>query len=226
MSDKEEFEKFILYGIEGEILFKKCIENEIVLVLFFLLAYAVEIISERRNYVFLAVCVLPAIFYLISVITLGKGKRIAGIQYILQNGILVGGFSLLFGAIGFEILLCLFGGKERIIMICIAGIGYIFAIVLWGITIKQLIKKKKYSQQKGGTGTVSLWALGGSIIGVTVGRSFLKNVDNGTAMGIICMLFFFVSYLSLIGIVNIFKYQYIVKHPEMFEAAKSTNEGM
>ena len=220
MIDKEEFEKFILHDIEKGISFKKCMKTEVALILIFLLAYAVESISGRRNYVFLSVFALPALVYLISVIKLGKGKRIAGIQYMLHNGILSGSFSLLFGSAGFEILVYLFSGKERIIMIFIAIIGYVFAVIFWVIFINQYLKKKKYSQQKKATGSIFAWAMGGSILGAAVGRSFLKDVNSGTAEGIICMLLFFVSYLMLIGIGSIFKYQYIVKHPEMLAETK------
>lgn len=106
-------------------------------------------------------------------------------------------------------------------MICIAGTGYIFVGILLGYTVKQLIRKKKYSLQKGGAGAVSGCALSG-ILGWSVARIFLKGADNGTAMGILCMFLFFLSYLSLIGIVNIFKYQYIAKHPEILDGVKPT----
>lgn len=204
MSEKEEFEKFILYGVEREICFKKCIKNEMLLILPFCYFFVIEIISERRDYVFLTLCLLPALFHLITAIKLKKEDRIVGIYYILYNGIVAGCFSFLFGLIGFEILIHLFSGKEQIIMLCIASAGYIFVIILLSYILRQLIKKRRYSMQKGGTGTVFLCVLSGACGGIAA-KTFLKDADNGTAIGIVCMLSFFLSYLSLIGIVNILK---------------------
>ena len=220
MSEKEEFEKFILYGVEREIYFKKCIKNEMLLILPFCYFFVIEIISERRDYVFLTLCLLPALFHLISAVKLKKEDRIVGIYYILYNGIVAGCFSFLFGLIGFEILIHLFSGKEQIIMLCIASAGYIFVIILLSYILRQLIKKRKYSMQKGGTETVFLCVLSGACGGI-VAKIFLKDADNGTAIGIVCMLSFFLSYLSLIGIVNILKYQYIVRHSKILNVTDS-----
>ena len=74
--------------------------------------------------------------------------------------------------------------------------------------------------QKGGTGTVFLCVLSGACGGIAA-KTFLKDADNGTAIGIVCMLSFFLSYLSLIGIVNILKYQYIMRHSEILNVADS-----
>lgn len=223
MSDKEEFQKFILYGIEKETLFKECIKFEAIILFLFMLAFVGETASERPNYVFLTLCLLPALFYFISAIKLKQGKAIRGVHNILYNGITAGCLSFLFGLAGLEMLLHLFEGKERIIMICIAGAGYVSVIILCIYIVKRSIKKKKYSLKKGGAVTVSVCA-SFALLGRTVAKTFFKHVDDKTAMGIACMIMFFISYLSFIGLVNIFKYQYIMKHPEILDVKKPTIE--
>lgn len=223
MSDKEEFQKFILYGIEKETPFKECIKFEVIFLFLFMLAFVIETVSERQNYVFLALCLLPALFYFISAIILKQGKAIRGVHNILYNGITAGCLSFLFGLAGLEILLYLFDGKERIIMICIAGAGYVFMSILCVYIIRRSIKKKKYSLRKGGAVSVSICA-SCALLGRNVAKTFFKHVDNKTAMEIVCMIAFLLSYLSFIGLVNIFKYQYIKKHPEILDVKKPTND--
>lgn len=213
MSEKEEFERFVLYGVEREIYFKKCIKNEMLLILPFCYFFVIEIVSKMRDYVFLTLCLLPAILHLISAIKLKKEDRIVGIYYILYNGIVAGCFSFLFGLIGFEILIHLFSGKEQIIMFCIASAGYIFVIILLSYILRQLIKNRKYSLQKGGTGTVFLCVLSGSFGGIAA-QTFLKDADNGTVIGIVCMLSFF----SVISVADRYcKYTQISIHSEAFK---------
>lgn len=225
MSDKEEFQKFILYGIEKETPFIECIKVEVIFLFLFMLAFVYETASERQNYVFLTLCLLPALFYFISAIILKQGKAIRGVNNILYGGITAGCLSFLFGLAGLEMLLYLFDGKERIIMICIAIAGYVSTSILFVYIIRRSIKKKEYSLKKGGAVSVSICA-SCALLGRAVAKAFFNHadVDNNTAMGIACILAFLISYLSFGGLVNIFKYQYIKKHPEILDINKPTND--
>ena len=222
MSDKEEFEKYILYGIEKEIYLWECIENEILLLIFFAFFLIIDIVLERRDYVLRILFILPALFYFISVLKLKKGKRIGGANYILHDGILSGCLSFLFGLIGFIMLFSVFEGKERIIMSCIAGAGYILAGILIGYFINRSIRKKKYSRKTGG---IAISSTSGALFGISFAKTFLKGMDNKTATGIVCILLFFLSYLTLIGIGSIFKYQYIISHPEILDTVNPAIKG-
>lgn len=57
--------------------------------------------------------------------------------------------------------------------------------------------------------------LGIGILGVAVARTFLNDISNRKAWEILCILCFFLSYLTLIGIFNIYKYRYLMKHQEI-----------
>lgn len=216
MSDKEEFEKFILYGIEGETSLKDCIEGGIAFLLIFLLFTFIEYITERRNYVIMALGILSLLFYFISVFVLKRGRKIEGVHFILHNGIATGCCSFLFGLFGVEILLCSFDGKERILMICIAGAGYVFESILLYFVIKLQIKKRNYSRKKWRAGSAYASAAG-AVLGISLAKTFFKNLDSGAAWGIVCILTFIVSYLAFIGTVSLYKYQYIVKHPKLLD---------
>lgn len=206
---EENFEKFILQGIEERISFRKCIENEMLIILFSLPL----IVIERRNYIFLLLCLLPAILYLIFVIKVGKGKAIEGVQYILHNGVFSGSISLVFGLIGIDILIHLFSGKERNIIICVVSTGYVLMAILYGYIIKKLISMKEYNSLKNTNRRISFILCG--IFGGVVARTFLNDISNQKAMELLCILCFFLSFLTLIGIFNIYKFRYLVKHQEI-----------
>lgn len=220
---EENYEKFILQGIEERISVRKCIENEILIILFSLPL----IVIERHNYIFLLLCLLPAILYLVFVIKLGKGKAIEGAQYILHNGIFSVSISLLFGLIGIDILIHLFGGKERNIIICVVSVGYVLMAILYSYMIKKLINRKEYNSLKKANGRISVILCG--VFGGAVARTFLNDISNQKAMELLCILCFFLSYLMLIGIFNIYKFRYLMKHQEVllkyqFKAKKTLSE--
>lgn len=196
--------------LQGKISIKKCVENEILILLFSLPV----IVIERGNIGLLVLCILPALSYLISIVKLTKGKEIEGPHYILHNGILAGCFTVIFALDGLEVLLYLFSGTERILAIFIVSVGYVFVITVWGIIIRQY-RKKEYRKAKKIRGR-SFFALSG-VTGILVGRALLKNIDNRTALEIVCVCCFVVSYLSLGGVFNIFQFQYIKKHPEIWD---------
>ncbi len=207
---EENFEKFILQGIEERISFRKCIENEMLIVLFSLPL----IVIERRNYIFLLLCLLPAILHLIFIIKVGKGRAIEGVQYILYNGVFSGSVSLLFGLIGIDILIYLFSGKERTIMICVVCAGYVLMAILYTYIIKRLINMKEYNNLKNTNRRISFILCG--VLGGVVARTFLNDISNQKALELLCILCFFLSFLTLIGIFNIHKFRYLVKHQEIF----------
>lgn len=211
MPEKENYEAYMLYGIKENISFKKCIENEILIIL---LSLPSIIIGVKDNILGL-LGILPIVFYFIFILKLKKGQVIEGIKYILHNGVFALCLSFVFGLAGMEILLYLFKGKERIIAISLIGIGYILVILLYSYIIRKLIEKKNYSNVKKAKGS-SLLALCG-VLGITVARVFLNDMDTRTAMQLLCILCFFMSYLVLLGIFNIVKFQYLTKHKEMLD---------
>ena len=196
--------------LQGKITIKKCVENEMLILLFSLPV----IVIERRNIGVMILCILPALSYLISIIKLHKGKEIAGLQYILHNGIFAGCFTVIFALDGLEVLLYLFSGTERSIAIFIVSAGYVFMFMIWGFIVRQY-RKREYNKAKKIKGR-SFFGLFG-VTGILVARTLSKNIDNNTAWEIVCACCFLVSYLSLGGIFNIFQFQYIKKHPEIWD---------
>ena len=129
--------------LQGKITIKKCVENEMLILLFSLPV----IVIERRNIGVTILCILPALSYLISIIKLHKGKEIAGLQYILHNGIFAGCFTVIFALDGLEVLLYLFSGTERSIAIFIVSAGYVFMFMIWGFIVRQY-RKREYNKAK------------------------------------------------------------------------------
>lgn len=205
--EKEEFEKFILHGLDDKISFQKCMENEILILLFSLPL----IVWERNHFVFLPLCILPALVYLVCVINLKKGKMIEGVTYILHNGIMTGCFTFLFALSGIKILLYLFSGADRMILLFISSAGYIFTTLLIVYMAKRSMQKDKVFSIAPIPITLS------GAFGIGMARIFLQDINDKTLLKVICIICFFLSYLTLIGVFNIFKYLYIKRHPEILK---------
>ena len=100
-------------------------------------------------------------------------------------------------------------------IICVVAIGYILVFILYFYIIKHAIAKNSFSGLKRKQRKISFTLCG--IFGMIVARNFLKDWDNRTIMETTCFLCFLFSYVALLGILNIFKYQYIKKHPEILD---------
>ncbi|MBD5541643.1 MAG: hypothetical protein HDR00_10735 [Lachnospiraceae bacterium] len=209
MSEREKFEEYILYGIKEEIPFKKCIEYEILLILFSLPSVIMGIIDNM----FGLLGILPVVFYLVFIIKAKKGQAIEGVRYILHNGVLLIFFSFIFGLLGIDILFYLFEGKKRGIMLCAVSMGYLFAILLYSYIIRKLIERKECNNTKKVNGGLFFTLCG--VFGIMAARVLLKDMDQGKAMELLCILCFFLSYLTIVGIVGIFKFWYLIKHKEL-----------
>lgn len=204
MEKKEKLEENMLYGKNEKMTLKKCINNELALIIFSL---PLLIMGVTYNTLGL-LGVLPLIFYplFIYLIKYKKGKTIEGAVYLLHNGVLSLGSSFIFVLTGIEIILFLFEGRTRIILIYIAVMVYILIIFLCRLLQERVLKKKNVKK-----GNVKFSACIGAILGYFGARAFLKDIDQRKALELICFLCFSLSYISLLGIFNIFKYQNIEK---------------
>lgn len=204
MEKKEKLEENMLYGKNEKMTLKKCINNELSLIIFSL---PLLIMGVTYNTLGL-LGVLPLIFYplFIYLIKYKKGKTIEGAVYLLHNGVLSLGSSFIFVLTGIEIILFLFEGRTRIILIYIAVMVYILIIFLCRLLQERVLKKKNVKK-----GNVKFSACIGAILGYFGARAFLKDIDQRKALELICFLCFSLSYISLLGIFNIFKYQNIEK---------------
>lgn len=216
---KEIFEQFILYGSEGSISVQKCIENEMLLMFFSLPL----VMIERCNYIFLLLALLPAGLYLFFLIKVGKGKSIEGIQCILHHGVFAVSFSLLFGLIGIDILIHLFDGKERNILICAVIVGYVLMTIFCMCIIRKYLRMKNCNGLKKANRNISFTLCG--VLGMSVAKTFLQvqDIDNQQALETVCIICFFISYVCILGIFNLYKYRYLIKHKEILYIQTNTS---
>lgn len=205
MLDKDEFEKFLLYGMDGNVSIKKCIENAL-LILFFSLPL---LIWKWGNFVWLFLGILPFALHIISAIKLSTKGKIERENFILYNGIMAINFSLMFALLGIAICLYLFHGEKRIAVIGMLIIIYIIVILLYIYMIKRMIEKKAFSnaQQNNGIMYTSIFAG----LGMLTARTFMSELSNDSAIKILCFCCFILSLAFLLGVVNIVKFYYIKK---------------
>lgn len=211
MTDREKFEEYMLYGVKEKISLKKGIENELLIILFSMPSFIMGM-KDNISWVF---ALLPMIFYLVFIVRFQKERKMEGIYYILHNGVFSGCISFVFALTGIKILLYLFQGKERNIFIGIVIVGYVLIILLFSYLMKKIIKRKDYSKAKKINGRFFFTLCG--VLGITVARVFLSGMDTRNALEFLCVLCFFLSYLTFIGIFNIYKFLYFVKQYEKKE---------
>ena len=211
--EKDNIEQFMVDGIEKKISLKEFIRNEMVFI--FLTLPCIFFVSKGF---FMILTLLPVIFYPISCIMIKKGRAIEGTAYFLHNGIAAVCLSFFFAVVGMAMLFSLFSGRERIATICIVIIGYFVSQYLYFLVIKRHIAKNNhsYSTKMGGT-----FATLGAVLGISLGRAFLKDLDQDSILVLFCSLFFLCSYLASLGIINFFKYHYVMKHPEILDKKRS-----
>lgn len=213
MSELENIKKYMLLGSELPITLKKCMEYELLLIVFSLPLGIIMI--DGGYYLFSCLYLLPIILNLICAMKLKKGKAISGVSCILYNGIYAGCLSFVFVLIGIEMMiLFLFEGIELVVMIGLVCAGYLVMLKLCGHIFRKQIEKIKGSGIKRDEKWMPIALFGG--LGIATGRVIVKIVDNKTvaAMASICCIF--VSYVCLIGVGNILKYRYIMNHKDMF----------
>lgn len=204
MSERDKVEEFISYGINDKITLKECIENELLIILLSLPSIIIGVIYNISGILGL----LPIALYLMFVVKLKKGKVIEGIFCILHNGVFSVCISFIFALAGIQIVLIAFQKQFRIVALCIAAAGYILVGLLYKYMFIQMATKKNISKKKS---RVRIAACVGAILGYYLARTFLNGMDTGKALKLLCILFFSLSYLTLIGIINIFKFLYLNK---------------
>lgn len=213
MMEKEKIDRFMVDGIENKISLKEFISFEIIIIFL-----AIPCIAFGDKRIFIILYILSAAFYLISYIKLRKGKVIEGATYFLHNGIISVCLSFIFAVVGIEVLFYLFSGKKRILVLSIVSIGYFVSQFLYVLKIKRMIAQNTYRNNKMQVRiTITLFG----ILGMIVGKVFLKDLDYDLKTIIFCVSCFFLSYLFSFGIINFVKYRYIMKHPEILDKKKA-----
>lgn len=210
--EKENINAYMLYEIDGDITVKECIKNEIFLLFF----SALSICLGMGNIIFIILNIVPIVVYGISVFKLKDEYIIEGVYYILHNGIFAVCVSYIFAMISLELASCSFDGVERNLMIYIMVLGYVVFILLYRHIIRKNIKKNVYGGEKEKIKGAPFFAAF-AVLGIIVSRIFFKNMDERSGTRVACILCFFMSYIFLIGIFNIFKYKYLMEHKELLE---------
>lgn len=216
MSERDKVEEFISYGINDKITLKECIKNELLIIL---LSLPSIIIGETYN-ISGIFGLLPIVLYPIFAVKLKNGKTIEGIYCILHNGVISLCISFIFAWIGIEIVLNSFQRKFWIIVICIVITGYILAGLLYKFLFVRMVTKRHFNKRKS---RVKISASVGAILGYCLARTFLKDMDTRKALVLVCILCFSLSYLTLIGIINIFRFQCLEKQNKS-DDGKSTQD--
>lgn len=205
MSERDKFEEYISYGVNDKITLKECVKNELLIILFSLPSIIIGVTYNISG----ILGVLPVVLYPIFVIKLKKKQKIEGTFCILHNGILAGCISFIFALAGIEIVLNIFQGQLRIIVIGIVGVGYVLVGLLYRLMFIKKVEGKKHINEK--KAKVKISSSIGAILGYFGARPFLKGIDQRKGLELVCVICFFLSFLSLIGITNIFRFQYIEK---------------
>lgn len=210
--EKENIKAYMLYKIDEDVTVMECIKSEIaILVLSMLSLYL-----GTGYIVFMILDILPIFVYGISVIKLKDEYLIEGVYYILHNGILMLCFSYIFAMMSLEIVFRFLEKDERNLAIGMMVLGYIVAILLYKYTIRKKIKNNEYAGEKEKVKGASFY-IAIAVLGAAFARAFLKDMDQISGAKVLCVLSLFVSFVCLIGIFDIARYRYLIKHKELLE---------
>ena len=204
VAERENVEEDMLYGIEKRITLKECIKNEVLIMFLSLLSLVFPVFVLERSDVLCILHILPIILHPIFIVKYRKN--------ILHNAVFIGCIFFIFTIIPIEMVFVLFQGKTRNIIICIVCVGYILIGILQGYLFKKLIKRA--GRNESNTEKLKLFSGLGAILGITIAKTFLKDMDERKAMELVCVLLFFLSYIILFAILNLFKFYYLAKHNE------------
>lgn len=213
MSEQENLKKYMLLGIENITSLKECIKCEILIILLSLPCIVFNIFEKK--YLLLFLSLLPAVIHLLSVIKLMSSKKIEGVREILYSGIFLCCMSFIFALGGIEILLYLFTGKERVIMVSMVCVSYILVIKFYEYTIRKQIDKMDDNNAKRNWIWMPFTLFG--VLGMSVAKAFVKYADNRTLLVFLFICCMILSYLCLSGIVLFLKYRYIMNHTEILD---------
>ena len=63
------------------------------------------------------------------------------------------------------------------------------------------------------------------VLGMSVAKTFLQvqDIDNQQALETVCIICFFISYVCILGIFNLYKYRYLMKHKEILYIQTNTS---
>lgn len=187
--------------------FKECSENELLIFIVSLMSFVVGV----KYVVMWILNVTPLIFYPFFIIHYKKRHSMKGPVYLLHNGIFSGCISFIFLLMSISLALGLFQGKTRYMILCLMIAGYAIAILVYIHVLKKIVAEK--DSQKAKTSKVRLASGLGAVFGISIART-LNSIDSKIFIEFLCILCFFASCLTLIGIFNIFKYQDLAEHNE------------
>lgn len=208
MNRREEFGECALDEIKEKITLKRCITNELSIIFFSLLSFAV---SEGCAELWM-LNVLPIIFYPIFAIKSKKYYTVGETLLILHKGVLAECISFIFVLISIQIAFILYQGKVRNILVCIIISAYITIVLLYLFLYKRM-KNEKVHTKIVKKSRISLFASVGAILGITIVRA-LNSVDSQKVLELLFIFSFLLSCLLITGISNIFKFYYMVQHNE------------
>lgn len=203
----KDLQAFLLYGFSNTFKKKECIKN---LILQLLLSIPLVIV-DRRSWISIIYFVAPFIYF-IYVWKVRKIKIISGYKLFLHNGIMSSCMTAEFALIGIRILVYLVPNTKRALAVILVIICYVFLELIYIGIVRFLIIKEAYS--KVGKTNLGLSVTFAGIMGICIARTFMQDMSNRQAFKIICILSFFLSGITLLGSLNIFKYNYCMKYKE------------
>lgn len=193
--------------------FKECLESELVIFIVSLMSFVVGF-----EYVVMWILnVIPLISYPLFIIYYKKRHRMKGPIYLLHNGIFSGCISFIFLLMSISLALGLVQGKTRNIILCVMIAGYAVAVFVFVHVLRKIVAEKDSPKAK--KSKVRLASGLGAVFGISIART-LNSIDTKIFIEFLCILCFFASCLTLIGLFNIFKYQDLAEHNESHDEIK------
>lgn len=203
----EEFVEFLKYGLSGIVKKKDIWAIDCIMMFFSLfLALADGYISLKWG--------IPSTIIVVTCIILTYTKEdVKGSKIFLVYGAWGSCFTLIFGLFGVRVLLPVLDKKKHFIFISILIIAYIMVTVMYISIIKHLIKKGAYKETRKTNGKMLCTIAG--VGGISLAKTFVNSAGYERTIQIASICAFLMSFLSLLGVFNFYKYFYLKKLGEL-----------
>ena len=220
MTEQEEFRKYMLKGMDKRISLVGCFGIDILLILCSMPLF----VLEDNKVLFFMISFSPAVIYFISVIRLKEKSAIQGVSYILHKGIMASCFTYLFVLDTLELLHPYPDQiKDHPVYLISTLLGSAYVVFIVGGLVMNACKRQTVTDIKRMRPLITVVIV--SSFGSSLPRVFTSDLSPvDTLRALLCTATSCLAFLSVMDISNIFKYRYIIKHPELVNERESVSD--
>lgn len=207
--DKDKIERFVLYASERAFQPDSLSVVNIYSVIFSLIAFGYGILLGGI-YLFISLLMVSlTAAYIVMAAVLKRRLRPSLQTGFLCNSIASASSVVLFALLGMMIFVMQEPGALQYLAL---AASYILVFAVYWALMMRAIRKDAFVQKRPRANNAATAATLGAVVGLSLARIFLSNVDQNILLVFLSTTWFFLSSLFSMGLINILKYYYCKKY--------------